>query len=260
MIRNMLPEMEHEAHFFHTPPGWVEEPILGGRRTRMHWVQRDEEGNLLQSFERRVELEEWLEVEHKARGGAWLGQFVGGIWEIRARAVPSALHHVLKGLVATGGVSMLPEAKSGKAHPMYSARNTYYVGEAFPRPSTSKGGGKKEDEDAEEEEPEELADIEKERRNIARNQEILRSLAWRESKGRLPDWASCNFKHSLAKRVNKTSKRAITYISPSSSRPFRHAPHATPCLAPPSGRRGTRSSCGARSASRARSRSRSRPL
>ena len=173
----MLPEMEHEAHFFHTPPGWVEEPILGGRRTRMHWVQRDEEGNLLQSFERRVELEEWLEVEHKARGGAWLGQFVGGIWEIRARAVPSALHHVLKGLVATGGVSMLPEAKSGKAHPMYSARNTYYVGEAFPRPSTSKGGGKKEEEDAEEEEPEELADIEKERlRNIARNQEILRSL------------------------------------------------------------------------------------
>ena len=35
-----------------------------------------------------------------AAGGAWLGQLVSGMWEIRGRALLPALTHVLRGLVA----------------------------------------------------------------------------------------------------------------------------------------------------------------
>ena len=54
--------------------------------------------------------EEALEAEASAAGGAWLGQFVGGMWEIRGRALLPALTHVLRGLVATGEVrALLPQ-------------------------------------------------------------------------------------------------------------------------------------------------------
>ena len=160
-----------DPSFFHTPPGWTEEPVHGGRRPKVRWVQRDAGGALLRSFDRRVELEEALEAEHAYRGGAWLGQFVAGVWEIRPRAVASALQHVLEGLVACGAVSAVSPQKSARPHTIYCAANRYFAGEPFPRAS-----GRKEEE-AEEEEPEQLADIELERqRNIARNQAILRQL------------------------------------------------------------------------------------
>jgi hypothetical protein len=147
----------------------------------VQWTQRDASGAVLRRLERRVDVEEALESEHAAKGDAWLGQFVGGVWEIRARALPGALEHVLSGLAKTGAVSMLLPAQSGRAHTLYCAANRYFAGEAFPRASSGRrrrvggragGGGEGEGEEEEEEEAEEeeqLADIELERlRNIER--------------------------------------------------------------------------------------------
>ena len=186
MVRNMMPACQHDASQFHTPPGWREEPVPGARRPKFVWVQRDATGAVLRSFERRVDLEEALEGEASFRGSAWLGQFVGGVWEIRARALPNALERVLSGLVATHALSALPPEKTGKAHVTYCVANVYVAGEPFPRPPAAGRGGRgggdggdaaDEGEEAAEEEEEQLADIERERlRNIERNQEILRQL------------------------------------------------------------------------------------
>ena len=139
------------------------------------WVQRDTDGELLRKVERRAELEEMLENEALLAGGAWLGQLVGGMWEIRSKAVLPALAHVLQGLVATGAVCALPPQHSGKAHILYIAANLYCAGEAFPR--SKRAREVEADEQEAEPEPEEMADIEIERaRNIARNNEILRQL------------------------------------------------------------------------------------
>ena len=139
------------------------------------WVQRGADGELLRKSERRADLEETLENEALLAGGAWLGQLVGGMWEIRSKAVPAALAHVLQGLVATGAVCALPPQHSGKSHMLYIVANQYCAGEAYPR---SKRAREVEADEAEAEaEPEEMADIEIERaRNIARNNEILRQL------------------------------------------------------------------------------------
>ena len=124
-------------------------------------------------FDRRVQVEDALENEAAAAGSAWLGQIVGGVWEIRQRAVLPALNRVLTGLVATGAVYAVPPQKSGRAHMIYLAANQYFAGEEFPRPSSQK----RPREEPEVEPEEELADIELERlRNIQRNQEILRQL------------------------------------------------------------------------------------
>ena len=147
---------------------------MGGRKTKLQWVQRDPAtGEVLRAFERRLDLEEALEREARARGTEWLGQLVEGVWEIRPRCVLPALSSVLQGLVATGAITAIPPEKSGRAHVMYLAANRYYAGEAFPR--VLSGVKRKHEEEPEPEE--ELADIEVERlRNIKRNQEILRSL------------------------------------------------------------------------------------
>ena len=177
MLRHLLPSCQSDTSAFHSPPGWTEEPVHGGRRTKLVWVQRDPEtGELLRSYERRQDLEEALEREHSAAGGAWLGQLVGGLWEIRPRAVLPAIAWVLQGLVATGAVTMLPPEKSGKAHALYLIANQYYAGEAFPRAATA--GQKRPRAEVEDEvEEEDLADIELERlRNIERNNAILKQL------------------------------------------------------------------------------------
>lgn len=76
-----------QAATFHTPPGWCEEPVLGARRAKVQWVQRDACGALLRQFERRAEVEEVCEAEAATRGEAWLGQIAGGFWEIRQKAM-----------------------------------------------------------------------------------------------------------------------------------------------------------------------------
>jgi hypothetical protein len=178
MLRNLLPACQGEASHFHTPPGWREEIAPGGLRARVRWVQRDSSGELIRCFDRRVDLEEALEKEASDEGGAWLGQLVGGLWQIRPRAVMPALLHVLQGLVATGAVCALPPQLTGKPHTIYLAANSYFAGEAFPRPPALGGQKRAREEEEDEEEVEEpLADIELERlRNIQRNQEILRQL------------------------------------------------------------------------------------
>ena len=91
MLRNLLPERNHDVASFHTPPGWVEEPDLADRRVKMTWAQRDACGALVRRFDKRSEVEEICEFEAAARGEAWLGQIVGGRWEIRAKAMVGLL-------------------------------------------------------------------------------------------------------------------------------------------------------------------------
>ncbi len=45
-----------------------EEPMLGARRAKVQWVQRDACGALIRRFERRAEVEEVCEFEAHARG------------------------------------------------------------------------------------------------------------------------------------------------------------------------------------------------
>ena len=175
----MLPPCQHEPSLFHTPHGWTAEPIKEeGRKTRLRYVQRDpESGEEVRSFDRRVDLEDALEREYRASGSEWLGQFVEGVWEIRSRSVLPALSSVVTGLVATGAVTAVPPAKSGRGHVVYLAANRYFAGEAFPRAPSQLSGAKRKHDEEEAEPEEEMADIELERlRNIERNKEILRSL------------------------------------------------------------------------------------
>ena len=110
---------------------WPQVP--GSRRPKVRWVQRDGSGSVRRSFERRHDLEDALEREAAAAGGAWLGQLGGGVWEIRPKAVAPALGQVLKGLVASGLVCAVPSQVSGKNHMMYMISNRYLKGEPFPR-------------------------------------------------------------------------------------------------------------------------------
>ncbi|KAL1495372.1 hypothetical protein AB1Y20_016747 [Prymnesium parvum] len=168
-IRNNLPITSAEASTFQVPPGWTAEQVPGSRRPKWRWVQRDAEGAVRRSFERREQLEEALEREAIASGGAWLGQLGGGVWEIRPKAVLPALAQVLKRLTAIGQVSAVLPQQSGKNQLMYIISNRYFKGVPFPRKERS--------EEKKEEEKEELCDLELERqRNMARNQELLRML------------------------------------------------------------------------------------
>ena len=176
MLRNLMPPCQHDVTSFHTPPGWAEEIEPGARTGRVRWVQRDTTGSLLRSFERRVELEDELEAEYSFRGSAWLGQYIGGVWEIRPRALAKALQHVLEGLVSAGAVSTLPPERTGKAYDVYCAANVYCAGEAFPR-TENKREADLADAKNDSDDDSQLAEIERERlRNIEANQEILRQL------------------------------------------------------------------------------------
>ena len=96
-----LPITEMLPDHFRTPPGWIEEPVEGGRRRKSRWVQRDAEGCELRAFDRRQELEASLEAEAAAAGSVWLGQMVGDTWEIAPKAAPLALTQVLGELTLT---------------------------------------------------------------------------------------------------------------------------------------------------------------
>ena len=113
-------------------------------------------------------------MESTSAGGAWLGQLVGGTWEIRARAVMPALAQILSGLVARGLVQAVPPRRSGKSLAAFVVRNRYVRGEPFPKGASGVRAMKRE---RREEEAEDMCDLEMERkRNMARNQELLRQL------------------------------------------------------------------------------------
>ena len=117
-----------------------------------------------------------LETEASASGGPpWLGQLLGGEWQIQPRAVVGALTYILGRLVDCGLVSAVEPAASGKASTHWVVNNSYERGVAFARTRPSNPARAVA---ATHEEPaEELADIEVERlRNIERNKEILRQL------------------------------------------------------------------------------------
>ena len=96
--------------------------------------------------------------------------------QIGARSAGRALEHVLGRLVELEILANVPPEASGKMQPMWVVRNSYAKGTPFPRAPAAPRAPRAVAE-VEEEEPEELADIEIERqKNIARNQEILRSL------------------------------------------------------------------------------------
>ena len=160
------------------------------------YVRRDAEGGELHSFERRLELEEELEKgldsgadsfsqteKKKGRGktsggdAPWLGQLVGGAWEIRPRHAMRALSHVLAELVRKGFVSELSSEKMGRGSTYYLLKNKYRCGTQFAPVRRRPQGAAREEEEEEEEEADEECDLELERaQNIARNQEILRQL------------------------------------------------------------------------------------
>ena len=181
-LKTALPLSELDPSAFACPAGWSEEQDETSRRRKKKWVQYDAGGSYIREFERRQELETALEDEAAAGGGApWLGQLVPGVegteWQISPGAMTMALTHILDGLVTRGLASFVPANEVGatRVQPHWAVSNAYYKAEPFPKPKREKEA--KDDDDEEEEDEEDLADIEIERKkNIARNQEILRQL------------------------------------------------------------------------------------
>lgn len=188
-IRAQLPLSDRDPSRFAAPPGWVEHVTKGseGRRIGSKWIrlpapagappaQRRRGGPARpKSVSTRAELEELLEEEARAEGGAWLGQLVDGLWEVRRRHVDEALEWVVGELVGGGLARTISGEACGKGQGLLvCAANRYVRGEAFP--ITRKKAEKEEDAVAQDDE-EELCDFEQQRlRNIERNKEILRSL------------------------------------------------------------------------------------
>ena len=180
-IKQALPISDKEVSEFAPPRGWLsytpksERNILGTKWIRQGPKPAKEDESRPNAVTGRVELEHQLEDEARQdkSGGPWLGQLVGGQWEIRRGAVDAALEWVMAELVGEGLVRSVPAEECGKGSgALFAAANLYVRGEPFPR----KAGAKKE-EDEEPEEEEELCDFEIQRqRNIARNQELLRQL------------------------------------------------------------------------------------
>jgi len=170
-IRGQLPITTDDALLFHAPLGWADEPTgEEGAKPRPCWVRRDANGEVEKKLRSRGEVEDLLEAEAAEAGRAWLGQLVGGRWEIRPRCVAAALTHVANSLVDSGHISVLPPAHSGRSMVLYLARNLYFKGEPFPQ-------NKRKREAPPPLEEEELSEFEHQRlRNIARNQELLRQL------------------------------------------------------------------------------------
>lgn len=170
-IRSQLPITTDDALLFHAPVGWADEPTgAEGEKPRPCWVRRDGAGEVTKTLRTRGEVEDLLEAEAKEAGRAWLGQLVGGRWEIRSRCVQDALTHVTSSLVDSGHVSVLPPAHTGRSMVLYLARNRYFKGEPFPH-------NKRKREPPPPQEEEELSEFELQRqRNIARNQELLKQL------------------------------------------------------------------------------------
>lgn len=167
-IRYHLPLADSDPEHFHAPLGWSRFSVKGTKVAR--WVENKKDGRECAS---RAELEDLLERDSAARGEAWLGQLVGGSWELRSRSVMPALMQMLNGLVARGLVQMVPQHRSGKSLPMFVVRNRYVRGEPFPKGVAGVRANKREDP----EEEEDMCDLEVERkRNMARNQELLRQL------------------------------------------------------------------------------------
>ena len=176
-MRDRMPICDFGTNFFACPPGWEEEAVEGGRRVKKRWVQRGDDGDVQRVFDRRADLEDSLEAEAESLGAKpWLGQLVRGEWQIDSRRAPRAIQYVLGVLESLGLVACLQPEKIGKAYPMYIVCNRYWKGEPFPKPPVERKARRRAPVEEEEGE-EDLADIEIERRkNIERNQEILRQL------------------------------------------------------------------------------------
>ena len=170
-IRGQLPITSDDALLFHAPLGWADEPTgEEGAKPRPCWVRRGANGEVENKLRTRAEVEDLLEAEAAEAGRAWLGQLVGGRWEIRPRCVAAALTHVASSLVDSGHISVLPPAHSGRVMVLYLARNLYFQGEPFPQTKRKREAPPPFEE-------EELSEFEHQRlRNIARNQELLRQL------------------------------------------------------------------------------------
>ena len=176
-LRGMLPISEASTSNFACPPGWEEEAIEGGRRVKKRWVRRDDTGRVVQSFDRRGELEEMLERAADVGGATHVGQVVGGRWEVGPRHVETALRAVLDELARAGLVRKIEPQDSGKMTEMYVVANRYQRGEAFDE-YTAEGRKKRaKREAAPKEEEEELSEFELQRRkNMQRNHELLMAM------------------------------------------------------------------------------------
>ena len=170
-IRGQLPITSDDALLFHAPLGWADEPTgEEGAKPRPCWVRRGANGEVESKLRTRAEVEDLLEAEAAEAGRAWLGQLVGGRWEIRPRCVAAALTHVANSLVDSGHINVLPPAHSGRARVLYLARNLYFPGEPFPQTKRKREAPPPFEE-------EELSEFEHQRlRNIARNQALLAQL------------------------------------------------------------------------------------
>ena len=193
-LKERLPISSLDPSAFSCPVGWVEERDDSGRRRKKKWVQYEappSDGRVLREFERRQELEATLEAEAESAAEAdaaagvelvsppYLGNLVNGLegpeWQISSHAAGRALRYILGRLVDRGLIATVTadEARGTRStQPQWAVRNRYYRAEPWPRLKRERPG-----KEVEEEPEEELADIEIERkRNIARNQEILRQL------------------------------------------------------------------------------------
>ena len=174
-LRGMLPISEASTSNFACPPGWEEEAIEGGRRVKKRWVRRDDTGRVVQSFDRRGELEEMLGVRPtsaapptSARSSAAAGRW--------GRATPRRRSARCSTSSRAGLVRKIEPQDSGKMTEMYVAANRYQRGEAFDE-YTAEGRKKRAKREAAPKEEEELSEFELQRRkNMQRNHELLMAM------------------------------------------------------------------------------------
>eukprot|EP00326_Haptolina_ericina_P041878 CAMPEP_0181244370 /NCGR_PEP_ID=MMETSP1096-20121128/42824_1 /TAXON_ID=156174 ORGANISM="Chrysochromulina ericina, Strain CCMP281" /NCGR_SAMPLE_ID=MMETSP1096 /ASSEMBLY_ACC=CAM_ASM_000453 /LENGTH=217 /DNA_ID=CAMNT_0023340915 /DNA_START=1 /DNA_END=654 /DNA_ORIENTATION=- len=173
MLRHQMPMSVESTSSFHAPPGWSHLPSQAStRHGRLTWQRHSGGGDAGEEFLKREELEDFLEQEAARQGRAWLGQLIGGAWEVRPKQALPALQMVVDDLVASGLVRPIGSVESGKPVTNYLVANRYVSGTPFPVP-------KKQTQKPVREAPqeEELCDFELERqRNIARNMELLKQL------------------------------------------------------------------------------------
>ena len=187
-LRSQMPVCEYEVSEYGAPHGWYEHKgnLSPRRRIAPRWIRKkgaaaasaSSSSNRTDAVTGRAELEDLLEEEAKATGdpssAPWLGTVTAnGTWEIRGRQANDALEWIVGELVGEGLVKCIPAEDCGKGSGLLlCAANLYVRGEPFPR-----GGGKAKDDDDGSESEEELCDFELQRKkNIERNQELLRQL------------------------------------------------------------------------------------
>jgi len=164
-----LPVDTHVRHFAALPEGWKVQSSRGG-------VQRYHNEELDVSIDGRVRFEKWREEDHDQGWGSgaappWLGSVVNGVWEIRPGFLLPAVCWILRGLEASGQLSINAEGDI-----TLLVNNLYIAGAAFAAPPRTVKRKVDQDENGHYEAVP-VSEYERHRLdNVSRNQAFLQSL------------------------------------------------------------------------------------